>query len=186
MATINNGDLQDVYIYVSTVEYVINREITAINGNKSHIDKIVSESLTGIYSKKENKASDFVRNLKRTTTEAFLISLVSVFERVVFAKYKTSYGAIKTTIGSSKDTTIDFYRTREKIVGDASDKLHAIINIIDGQIDGELLRKLKIIKEYRDFIAHGKRFGAEPAVSLTLSEIATTLDKIISEIEANK
>ncbi|MBK6834077.1 MAG: hypothetical protein IPG89_07305 [Bacteroidetes bacterium] len=186
MATINNPDLQELFTYIVTVENIVLKEIKLVNGNRYHLDKLVPEDVAGVYTKKETKANEFVDSMYRKFYEAFVVSLVAVFERVVFAKYKTSYGEIKTTVSSDTPKTIDFYRTREKIIGEANDKLHAIIIILDGQIDNDLLKKLKVIKDQRDFIAHGGRFGAAPTVSMKLHEIAEALDSVLNEVEINK
>ena len=45
------------------------------------------------------------------------------------------------------------------------------------------LDKLKIIKDHRNYIAHGKRDSGPPPVELTIDQIASTLDGVIREIE---
>ena len=77
---------------------------------------------------------------------------------------------------------LDFFKSREKFVAGDIDKLHSIIDLIEGHIDNSLLNELKKIKEHRDFLAHGKRFGKAPAVEMKLADIAQILDKVISEI----
>jgi hypothetical protein len=45
------------------------------------------------------------------------------------------------------------------------------------------MKKLQVIKEHRDYIAHGKRYEKPAEISLSLREIAETLDGVISEIQ---
>lgn len=54
----------------------------------------------------------------------------------------------------------------------------------EGHLSAELLNKLKLIKDHRNYIAHGKRDTAPPAIELKLSEMAKVLDDVIKEIES--
>lgn len=183
MVTINNEDLRDVYHYLATIENVLQKEVKLINGNKSHLDKIVPEQLTKIYSQKERTALAFADQISRTAYESSVVSLVSTFERVVFAKYKTTYGRLKKVIKDNSPNPMDYYKSRENFLNGNIDKLSGIIYLIEGHISSELLQKLKQLKDHRNYIAHGKRDVAPPAVEMKLAEIAKTLDDVIREIE---
>jgi hypothetical protein len=88
-------------------------------------------------------------------------------------------------IVSEKSTRpLDYYKSREYFINDKIDRLSVIIFLIEGQFSSTLLRKLKLIKDHRNYIAHGKRDVAPPAVELNLEEIALVLDKVIGEIES--
>jgi hypothetical protein len=76
--------------------------------NKSYIDNMVPEDLYGIYSKKEKMAYDFSNALSRTSFESSVVSLVASFEKVVFSKYKTSYGTIKEIVRDSATERFDY------------------------------------------------------------------------------
>jgi len=182
MDSIVNSDIRDTYQWLSTLDNILKKEVKLINGNKSHLDKIVPEELVKVYSQKQKDALDFVDNLTRTSYEASVVSLIAAFERIAFAKYKTSYGKIKSVVDAHAGKPLDYFKAREKFVTGSIDKLSGIIDLIEGLIDAELLKKLKIIKDQRDYIAHGKRFGSPPAFEMTLQQIATTLDNIILEI----
>lgn len=185
MAVINNEDILHTFHYLSTLDNILKKEIRMVNGNKSYIDKIVPENLVKVYSQKGTVASEFVDNLSRTSYEASLITLVASFERIIFAKYKTAYGTIKSYVGELEIRPLDYFRSKERFVNGSIDKLHAIIDLIEGHVEDQLFQKLKGIKEHRDYIAHGKRFGKPPAFELTIEEIAVVLDNIILEIEKN-
>ncbi len=101
----------------------------------------------------------------------------------MFAKYKTLFGYIKGIVATHAQKPLDFYRSREKSVDGGLDKLSAILELIRGQMDENLFNGLKRIKEQRDYLAHGKRFGQTPAIDLKIEEIAEILDRVISEIE---
>lgn len=183
MVTVNNEDLRGVYHYLATIENVVHKEVRHVNGNKSHLDKMVPKQLSKVYSKKEKTAITFVDNLTRMTYESAVIALVATFERVVFAKYRTAYGTIKTVVNSFSAKPLDYFNSKERFVNDGVDKLSGIIYLIDGVIDDDLLNKLKIIKDHRNYIAHGKRDSQPPPVEYSIDNIATILDGVIREIE---
>lgn len=183
MVTINNEDLRDVYHYLATIENVIQKEVKLINGNKFHLDKIVPEQLSKVYSQKEKTALAFADQITRTSYESSVVSLVSTFERIAFAKYKTTYGTLKTVVKDNSPNFIDYYNSRESFLNGNIDKLSGIIYLIEGQISIELMQKLKLLKDHRNYIAHGKRDVAPPAFEMKLADIAKTLDEVIREIE---
>ncbi len=183
MVTINNEDLRDVYHYLATIENIIQKEVRLINGNKSHLDKIVPEQLVRVYSQKERTALAFANKIATTAYENSVVTLVSTFEKIVFAKYKTSFGKLKTVVKEYTPSPMDYYKSRENFVNGNIDKLSGIIFLIERQLPPDLLIKLKLLKDHRNYIAHGKRDVAPPAVELQLAEIASTLDEIIREIE---
>jgi len=55
--------------------------------------------------------------------------------------------------------------------------------LIENIIDSELFNKLEIVKNHRNYIAHGKRDSKPPAVEFPIDEIAIILDSVIGEIE---
>lgn len=183
MAAINNEDLRDAYNYLATIDNILSKELRQVAGNKYYLDKIVPEQIIKVYSQKEKTAITFADNLTRTAYENSVVTLVATFERVAFAKYKTTYGTIKNLVGKQATKPLDYYTARESFIFGNIDKLAGIIGLIEGYLSAELLEKLKIIKDHRNYIAHGKRDTAPPVVELKLYEIAKTLDEVIKEIE---
>lgn len=183
MVTINNEDLRDVYYYLATIENVLQKEVKLINGNKFHLDKIVPEQLAKVYSQKEKTALAFADQIARTSYESSVVSLVSIFEKVVFAKYKTTFGTLKTIVKDNSPYPMDFYKSRENFLKGNIDKLSGIIYLFGAHISSDLLQKLKLLKDHRNFIAHGKRDVTPPAFEMNLADIAKTLDEVIREIE---
>lgn len=113
-----------------------------------------------------------------------MVNLVATFERVAFAKYKTAYFRIKGVVGDQVKRPLDYFKSRENFKNGNIDKLSGIIYLVEGHLSPELLNKLKLIKDHRNYIAHGKLDTVQPAVELKLSEIAEILDDVIKEIES--
>jgi len=183
MVTINNEDLKSIYHYLLTIDNVIQKEIRHVKGNKSHLDKMVPEQLSKVYSTKEKTALKFVDNLTRTAYDNAVIALCATFERIVFAKYRTTYGTLKNLIKTNAHKPFDYFDSREKFIYDSIQYLSGIISLLEGIIDNDLLNKLKTIKDHRNYIAHGKRDSAPPAFDYSIDEIASTLDDVVREIE---
>ena len=70
-------------------------------------------------------------------------------------------------------------------MNDKIDRLSGIINLFDGLISPSQLKNLKIIKDHRNYIAHGKRDVTPPLIEFKLFEVAEILDNIITEIESH-
>jgi uncharacterized protein YutE (UPF0331/DUF86 family) len=186
MVEISNEDLKETYHYVSTITNILQKEINQVNGNKSYLDKMLPTFLSKTYSLKETKALAFVKNLDRTVYESNVVALVSTFERIVFAKYQTTYGTVKSIVTSQSKKPMDYFDSKERFVNDSIDKLSGILFLLEGLIDNELFKKLKLLKDHRNYIAHGKRDLKDikpPSVEFTLDEITTILDDVIKEIE---
>lgn len=183
MVTIKNEDLRSVYHHLITINNILQKETQIVNKNKSHVDKIVPEQLANTYSTKHNKALEFVDNLIKTSSENSVVCLVATFERVAFAKYRTSYGNIRAVVRDKSMKPLDYFRSRERFVHDQIDNLAGIISLLDGIIDSQLIEDLKKIKDHRNYIAHGKRVSPLPIDTFDLDKIATTLDDVIFEIE---
>lgn len=181
--TINNDNLKDTFHQVATIEAALKKELSQVQYNKSHLDKLVPSHLAGVYSTKMKLATDFVDAVSRTSYEGAVVLLVATFERVVFSKYRNSYGLLKTVVKNHSSRPLDYFQSREKFVNDSIDRLAAIIALLDGIINPDLMQKLNTIKEHRNYIAHGKRDAAPPAVEYSIEDLTKILDDVILEIE---
>ena len=183
MVTINNEALRNIYHYLVTIENTVRKESQRVSQDKSYLDKMVPEQLSRVYSTKEKTALAFIDNLTRTIYDNAVIALTATFERVVFAKYRTTYGVIRTTINIHSTKPLNYFDSKERFVNDQIDGLSGILSLIENIIDDDLFRKLKIIKDHRNFIAHGKRDSKPPAVEYDMDTIVKVLDEVIGEIE---
>jgi hypothetical protein len=180
---INNEDIKNTFHYVISIETALKKELAHVEGNKTHLDKLVPDYLKGVYSKKQNDAVEFKTNLIRTAYDSALVLLVASFERIMFAKYKTVCSQIEFFLEANKDLSVEYFIAKERFVNNSFTRLADLIKLIEGKIDGQLYDNLSAIKEHRNCIAHGSREGLLSAVDMTIEEIAQTLDSVITQIE---
>lgn len=187
MATIRNIELQTAYYHLSTIEKMVDREIANVRNNKQHLDKIVPSEIHGKHSSNYSEAQKYIDNISQLSYENAIIALVSTFEKIVFDKYRLTYGAIKTVINVHTQAPLNYYKIRERLVKSENDinRLHNIIELIKGFLPENLCLEVIKIKSYRDFLAHGKRYSSTIDIEPTLQQIAETLDKVLFEIEKN-
>jgi hypothetical protein len=183
MVTVNNRDLRDTFLYLTTIDKILQKEIRQVKGNKFYLDKIVPENLSKVFSQKEKTALIFTDNLEKASYDGAVLNLVSAFERVVFEKYKNSYGTLKNIVGENAVRPMDFFKSRVNFINDKIEYLAGILNLLEGHIPNDLFLKLKIIKDHRNYIAHGKRDSQPPAYEFKLDEMVRILDEVILEIE---
>jgi hypothetical protein len=182
---INNEELRNTLYYVSTIRTTLNKELDQVRLNKSHLNKFVPDYLNSVYSQNYGTALNFIDNVFKIAQDSAIVILVATFEQIVFAKYRTSYGALKVVVRDKTDSSIDYYDSRERFIFDSIGRLSGIFDLIKGKIDSDLYNILFQIKEYRNYIAHGKRFEKPPDLQLELEEIAKILDEVLLKIENN-
>ncbi|RYE50643.1 MAG: hypothetical protein EOP48_19430, partial [Sphingobacteriales bacterium] len=129
--TINNPSLKETFHCVIAIQYALQKETSQVPRNKSHLDKLVPHFLINTYSLKYDAALNFVDNMSRRAYEGGVILLVAAFEKVVFAKYRTSYGNIKSVVNTHASKPMDFFASREKFINDSFDKLAAITSLLE-------------------------------------------------------
>jgi hypothetical protein len=141
MVTVNNEELRNIYYYLITIENILQKEFRLVKGNKSYLDKIVPQQLSKVYSIKDKVALSFVDSLTRTSYDNSVIALTATFERIVFAKYRTTYGAIRSTINTHSKRPLNYFDSKEKFVNDQIDSLSGILFLIENIIDHKLFNK---------------------------------------------
>ncbi|MDZ7898451.1 MAG: HEPN domain-containing protein [Arcicella sp.] len=113
--------------------------------------------------------------------ELIVIGLVSDFEKIIFDRVDNASGEIvkivkqKYDLKPFNDFSADFVKSSKDI-----DKLSIIKKIIDPKLPKELSDKFKDIIEFRNRLAHGKRFGEQ--LLLSFDEIAQILDDVLNFI----
>ncbi len=182
MVTINNEEILNTYHYLLTIKNIVERDFVHVQKNKSYLDNLVPQELENIYSQKYQTAMVFIDGTAQLLKDFSLVSLVTAFEKAVFAKYRTSYGVLRTVVKDQAEQPLDFFDSRERFINDNIDRLAGILFLIDGIIDRDTMETLKQIKEHRNYIVHGKRDSAPPAFEFDIDTIAKTLDNAVAEI----
>jgi hypothetical protein len=182
MVTIENDDLRETYHCSITLRSILDRDLPRIQNDKSYLDNLVPEGIRGLYTKKQNAALKFKDAIEIQVYDTSLVALVTTFEKVAFAKYRTSYGTIKTVVAEKAEHPLDYFASRERFINTSIDKLAGIFFLIEGIIDADTMQKLNVIKEHRNYIVHGKRDSAPPAFEYDIDTVARFLDKAITEI----
>lgn len=113
--------------------------------------------------------------------ELIVLGLVSDFEKIVFDRLENASGEISKIVKEKykgvpfNKFSLDFVKTAKEI-----DKLSVIKSIISPKLPVELVEKFAEVVEFRNRLAHGKRFGKQSM--LTYDEIAQTLDDVLNFI----
>jgi RiboL-PSP-HEPN len=113
--------------------------------------------------------------------ELIVIGLVSDFERIIFDRVDNASGEIARIVKQKyeskpfNDFSVDFVKTAKDI-----DKLSVVKKIIDPKLPKELSDKFREVIEFRNRLAHGKRFGEQ--LLLSFDEIAQILDDVLNFI----
>jgi hypothetical protein len=162
MAAIRNPEILATFLHLSTIEKMVDREIANVKNNKQHIDKIVPSEIIGKYSSNHSLAQKYINKINRLTYENAVISMVSTFEKIVFEKYRNTFGTIKKVVSAHTTSPLDYYKIREKLIKSENDinRLHNIIEMLKGHLPEQLYLEVSKIKNYRDYLAHGKRYSS--------------------------
>lgn len=125
---------------------------------------------------KKGKANPIDEIIKKVD-DLLVVSLVSVFESLVFNRVDNATGEIKKVVGAGY-TLPPFNPFSESFVkGNAEiNKLANVNALIDHAIPSVVKEKYKAIIDHRNFCAHGERIGSRSG--LTLQEIAQCLDDV--------
>lgn len=113
--------------------------------------------------------------------ELIILGLVSDFEKIVFDRVENASGEIakivkqKYTSKPFLEFSADFVKTSRDI-----DKLSIVKAIVSPKLPEELSKKFTEIVNFRNRLAHGKRFGEQSLMSF--DEIAQTLDDVLNYV----
>lgn len=135
-------------------------------------------------SKKLSREVDrYLTDLVGLANEQATLALIFSFEQIAFDLYRNAFGIFRKVVKEKSVSDTPFFRARERFIRDDLDKLSQLLGLLDGFLNQALFEKLVEIKNYRDYLAHGKRFAAS-IQNYTMDEIAVTLDEVIYEIRS--
>jgi hypothetical protein len=133
--------------------------------------------------KKDRKAfvNTKIDAMIETVDELIVLGLVSDFEKLVFDRLDNASGEITKIVFENyasepfKNFSADFIKNSKDL-----DKLSIINALISPKLPPILAKKFSEIVNYRNRLAHGKRFGEQSLMSF--DDIAQSLDDIINYI----
>ena len=124
-----------------------------------------------------DKMDDMVKSLD----ELIILGLVADFEKIVFDRVENASGEIAKIVKQKyisppfKNFSSSFVKTVNDI-----DKLTIIKSIISPKLPVELSAKFSEVVDFRNRLAHGKRFGNETLLSF--DDIAQILDDVLNNL----
>jgi hypothetical protein len=113
--------------------------------------------------------------------DLIILGLVSDFEKIVFDRVENASGEI-TKIVKQKYKSKPFLKFSADFVKSSKDidKLSIIKAIVSPKLPEELSSKFAEIVDFRNRLAHGKRFGGNSLMSF--DEIAQSLDDVLNYV----
>lgn len=119
--------------------------------------------------------------MNQSIEELVVLGLVSDFEKIVFDKVENASGEISKIVKNHyKASPFNKFSTNFVKSEKDIDKLSIIKAIISPKLPNELANRFSDIIEFRNRLAHGKRFGKQS--TLSFDEIAQILDDILNYI----
>ena len=115
----------------------------------------------------------------QSVDELIVIGLISDFEKIVFDRVDNASGEISNIVKHKynkqpfKEFSTNFVKTGKDI-----DKLSIVKAIISPKLPEELAKRFTEVIEFRNRLAHGKRFGEQSLMSF--DDIAQTLDDVLN------
>ncbi|MCP4132519.1 MAG: hypothetical protein GY754_16215 [bacterium] len=137
----------------------------------------------------KNPLNDYLDNLYAIIEESCYIKVISDFEKIVFDKFKNASGEIKKNVEGILEDEFPFSKCEKKFVISESevDKISKVLPIIENKIGKEDFSNLTDFINYRNYLAHGKRFVPSEVVlsfqtKYSFDDVVDTLNKILDNI----
>lgn len=181
--SILSDDLRETLENALSIQTMLEKELTHVENNKAHLDKLVPDELKGKYSSKMRDALIFKERVLSDAYKSGVILLTATFERISFAKYRTATGDTIAYIGKAKDLSTEYFIARDRFIKPSLKWLSELLELLDGRIDTALYERLSEIKEQRNSYAHGSELALTTVTDYKLEDIATTFDQVLVQIE---
>ncbi len=181
--SILNDDLRESFENAIAIQTILEKELRHIEGNKSHLDKLVPDHLKGVYSKNQRAALGFKQRLLDDAYRSGVILLTATFERIAFAKYRTAAGDTAAFLQKAKELSTEYFIVRDRFVNPSLKWLSDLLELLNGRIDTTVFEHLAEIKEQRNSYAHGSIETMTTVANYSFEDIAVTFDNILQVIE---
>lgn len=130
---------------------------------------------------KKSFVAEKMDTMVQSMDELIILGLVSDFEKIVFDRVRNASGDILKIVNKHYKSVPfqNFSTSFVKTVTDI-DKLSIIKSIVKDKLPEELNKKFAEVVEFRNRLAHGKRFGEKSLLSF--DEISEILDDVLNYI----
>ncbi len=144
-----------------------------------YINTLGLDIIGGKRKNRSNLINDYFDTLQKDLYDFAVLNLVATFEKMIFNRVSLAEQKSKTILASSYEMSAPFATSIKSFVKSKQDinNMSGVLNILSGTISTTLRNRLKEIIDYRNRIAHGKRFGKE--TDLTVLEIMACLDEVL-------
>ncbi|MEM7107895.1 MAG: hypothetical protein AAF519_06690 [Bacteroidota bacterium] len=169
MVQLKSKKLQDSYFKFLAIKnmaiYVQTQAYTRYDDN--FLNTIGFPFVGEIQKERKQFINDKMDTLIIAMNELIILGLIADFEKFVFDRVKNASGEISKIVSSEykldpfKKFSDSFVKTAEDI-----DKLTTIRSMVSTKLSHQLSTKFGQIIDYRNRLAHGKRFGRDPIMSL--------------------
>jgi len=182
--TVKAEDLLHVYNkYNTLLTLCINAKERAV---ADKTDKYLRGLGLDIVGKKKKQREDSIKEyfdrVQKDLEDNTILNLVATFEKLIFNDIPTAINNSKELLNANYRNQDPFSSSIKSFVKDTQDinAVSAIQGILLGNISTSLGNNLKEIIDYRNRIAHGKRFGKESQI--TVSETLERLDEVLEVV----
>lgn len=133
-------------------------------------------------SEREEEINSYFDQLQNSLRDGAVIEMVGIFERLLFLRIADTTNFAVNILEKNYSTEKPFSNSIKSFVKNKGDinNLSGLKQILLGNISDALHGKLREIIDYRNRIAHGRRFGRDSI--LTVENILEDLDKLLKTI----
>ena len=181
---INSKDLLDTYEY-----YLVQIDLATKAKDRALSDKtnkyILDLGLSIVGAKKKNRddaIKEYFDNMQKILEDNVIVNMVAVFERLTFESLNLATDNARKVLKENYREDKPFSSSVAALVKTKDDinNLSGIHSLATGSMTTSLAKDLKEIIEYRNRVAHGKRFGNE--TTKTVKNVLEVLDEALTII----
>ena len=179
-----NEDLSDCYNnYLVMLKICLMAKDRALSDKSNkYIFSLGGKLLGNTTTNRSKDIEIFFDNLQQDLIDSYFISIVATFENIIFSKIPKAVGDTRKIVKNNYDENGPFGSVIGRFIKATNDfkNLSNIKELLRGKIPSNLFDVFDEIVNYRNRIAHGKRFGEE--TTLNLEDLIYNLDNIIQSV----
>lgn len=179
--TIKSKALRDTYDYhLVQIDIATKAKDRALSDKTDKYLRGLGLSIVGAKKKNRDDAiKEYFDGMQKILEDNAIVNLVAVFEKVTFDSLNLATDDAKRLLDANYDEDMPFSSCITALVKTKDDvnNLSGLHSLASGTMSTSLAKDLKDIIEYRNRVAHGKRFGRE--IGKTVKDVLETLDEAL-------